>query len=134
MKILSFNIFGLCLIISLFVSITASAHDQNNYNQIQQTYSCNILNEFLYDCEKFRCRTSIPELYAEISQEIKGLDEEGNCVHEQETPEGDTVFCKYSEESRKFLSLSIAKNKADAFGLSEPSAKEKFFLNEIFNN
>jgi hypothetical protein len=126
---------------TILISIIAFSEDSfadndktEGKNSPNQTYSCKILPEFLYGCEEFKCASPVPNRRVIIEQEIKGLGKDGLCLHEQTTPEGDIVICNYSEESRKFLSLSMQKNKPSVLGQAAIDPREQFLAMEIFKN
>jgi hypothetical protein len=108
-----------------------------NANSAEQSQKCEFLGEHLYSCEKFSCETFSSKNPANvISQEIKGKNDEGLCVHEQIMSNGERVVCEYEEQSRKFMSIKMADaksgnniNKNDDVKYSE-ALVEQIFLSE----
>lgn len=96
---------------------------------------CKILGDKLYNCEKFECYTTSPDMPGgKIINTILGYNEEGECAHQQSNPNGDKVLCRYSEESRKFIALKLKKAGSDLLGLEEQSDLDENIMADIFHN
>ncbi len=126
------------LLASFFVSIftvAAQASDNKISAVIEKENSCKLMGDNLYNCTPFECDTSLSDRPSDkIHNKISGLNEAGDCVTEQSTVDGEKVICKYSGESRKFLSLRMKKYQTDLTNIPQSSELEEGILADIFHN
>lgn len=94
---------------------------------------CSSLGLYLTDCSKFKCVMSNPKIPSQkIVQEIKGFDEDGKCVHQQQMSKSQIITCKYSEESRKYIAIRMEQNKEKNFTDPKQEYLEKRLMEDIF--
>jgi hypothetical protein len=118
--------------ISFLFFVTVLLFATNSYSE---GVSCKTLGDSLFGCTPFECDTTAPEMKGQkIHNKIVGLNEAGQCVHEQANPDGEKVICKYSEESRKFLGIRLKKAGSDLANMPESSEFEENILADIFHN
>ncbi len=104
-------------------------------NSYSADNNCKLLGDNLYNCVPYECNTPWPADNKKIvNNKITGYNDKKECVHVQTNPNGDKITCKYSEESRKYLSLRMKKASSDLLHMPEGSEMEENMLADIFQN
>lgn len=100
------------------------AYSDSNYSD------CELLYSNLLECKELQCK-KIDNNHAGnfVTHYIKGLDNNGLCIHEQFMDYNNShIKCNYSENSRKFLAISIIKTLETDY---QPTSEEKELNNKL---
>ncbi len=128
------------IIITIF--IFSSFFSNSSYSENLTNSNCNELDSHLFDCKKFECATKTSSNKF-VKNKILGLTKSGKCKYVQYTENEKNIFCNYSEESRKFISIQLTNNKAKPNKdllkqvqkyISQNKGYEDLLVEEIFIN
>ena len=92
-------------IIAILLLSTAAFAEFNNREL--KPDGCKDFNDSLHKCTEYNCVMKSPnksKKHELIIHEIKGLNEEGKCIHNQKSTSGEIINCVYSEKTRMILS------------------------------
>lgn len=94
---------------------------------------CHDLGVFLTECSEYRCKMRNPKIpTSSITQEIKGFDDQGRCVHIQKMSDREKITCKYSEDARKYIAIRMEQVKSGEYTNPDQQELEKRLMEDIF--
>jgi len=123
------------LAILTLVFLALTLHSNKVSAQSNSVNECAALSSNLKDCNYFICEMAHPKNpNLQITQTIKGFDEQNKCIHEQNMPTGEIIKCSYSEDARKFMVIKMNENKYKNSSNPEQEMLERKLMEDIFSN
>ena len=103
----------------------------NSFDIEEFEKDCALMPGHLFGCMPFKCLTRSPDPSGGVVKNvILGLDQEKNCLHYQLSENGNNIECRYTEDSRKFLSLKMRKKSETPY--MEQKELDKKLASDIF--